>query len=78
MGITTVYLIRHSEKLKIDGEYKTNENEQIKNEKIILSIDGERKAQEQLPAGRTALRQPDSDPAYRRDQEPLSRLGMRM
>jgi len=46
MGITIVYLIRHSEKLKIDGQYKTNENEQIKNEKIILSIDGERKAQE--------------------------------
>ena len=46
MGITTIYLIRHSEKLKIDGEYKTNENEQTKNEKIILSIDGEIKAQE--------------------------------
>lgn len=46
MSITTIYLIRHSEKLKINGDYKTNENEQIKNEKIILSIEGEQKAEE--------------------------------
>lgn len=44
--MTTIYLIRHSEKLKIDGDYKTNESEQIKNEKIILSIEGEEKALE--------------------------------
>lgn len=43
---TIVYLIRHSEQLKIKGKYSSNENEQQKNEKIVLSIEGERKAKE--------------------------------
>lgn len=44
MKETIVYLIRHSEQLKINGKYVSNEDEQIKNEKIILSIEGEIKA----------------------------------
>ena len=39
--ITQVFLIRHSEQLKIK-----NESSQILNEKIILSVEGERKAEE--------------------------------
>ena len=46
MSKTIIYLIRHSEQLRIKGIYKSNESEQIKNEKIILSIDGEKKAYE--------------------------------
>ena len=38
-----VYLIRHSEQLKIKNE--DEKNEQIKNEKIILSVEGEKKAE---------------------------------
>ncbi len=38
-----VYLIRHSEQLKIKNEEE--QNEQIKNEKIILSVEGEKKAE---------------------------------
>ena len=38
-----VYLIRHSEQLKIKNEEE--KNEQIKNEKIILSVEGEKKAE---------------------------------
>ena len=44
MKKTQIYLIRHSEQLKIKGKYFSNDNEQIKNEKIVLSIEGERKA----------------------------------
>ena len=44
MKKTIVYLIRHSEQLKIDGIKNINEKEQISNEKIILSVDGEIKA----------------------------------
>lgn len=40
---TYVYLIRHSEQLKIENN---EENSQIANEKIILSINGEKKAEE--------------------------------
>lgn len=46
MKETIIYLIRHSEQLKIEGKYLSGDNEQIKNEKIILSIEGERKAKE--------------------------------
>lgn len=42
---TIIYLIRHSEQLRINGSYKSSESEQLKNEKIILSIDGEKKAE---------------------------------
>lgn len=46
MKETIIYLIRHSEQLKIKGSYLAGEDEQVKNEKIILSIEGERKAKE--------------------------------
>ena len=42
--ITYIYLIRHSEQLKIPNNVQ--EDSQIKNEKIILSINGEKKAEE--------------------------------
>ena len=41
---TIVYLIRHSEQLKINGIKNIDENDQINNEKIILSVEGENKA----------------------------------
>ena len=44
MQKTTVYLIRHSEQLKIENNKEINESDQIKNEKIILSVEGEEKA----------------------------------
>lgn len=47
MGILTyIYLIRHSEQLKIKGKKINNEEEQLSNEKILLSIDGEKKQKE--------------------------------
>ena len=45
-NLTNIYLIRHSEQLKINGKNIKSEDSQISNEKIILSIDGERKAKE--------------------------------
>lgn len=45
-NLTRIYLIRHSEQLKIENEFENDENSQISNEKIILSVEGERKAQE--------------------------------
>ena len=42
--ITEIYLIRHSKVLKT--QKNVNENSQISNEKIILSIEGEKKAEE--------------------------------
>lgn len=42
--ITEIHLIRHSKVLKI--QKNVNENSQISNEKIILSIEGEKKAEE--------------------------------
>lgn len=42
--ITEIYLIRHSKVLKIEKD--VNENSQISNEKIVLSIEGEKKAEE--------------------------------
>ncbi len=44
--LTQVYLIRHSKQLKIENKIVENEGSQISNEKIILSIEGERKAKE--------------------------------
>lgn len=44
MKKTIVYLIRHSEQLKLDGIKNISEEEQISNEKIILSVEGEIKA----------------------------------
>lgn len=43
---TTVYLIRHSEKFdkSIIKDYKTNQNNLLKEEKHILSVEGERRA----------------------------------
>lgn len=46
MKETIVYLIRHSEQLKINDRYVSSDDDQIKNEKIILSIEGEKKAKE--------------------------------
>ncbi len=42
---TIIYLIRHSEQLKLKGENFSNDSSQIKNEKIPLSIKGEFLAQ---------------------------------
>lgn len=38
---TTIYLVRHSEQLKIKGDISSKDSSQIKNEKIPLSINGE-------------------------------------
>ena len=46
MQKTIVYLIRHSEQLKIKGIKNIKEDDQINNEKIILSVEGENKARE--------------------------------
>lgn len=46
MQKTIVYLIRHSEQLKIKGIKNIEEDEQINNEKIILSVEGENRARE--------------------------------
>lgn len=43
---TIVYLIRHSEQLKINGIKNIKEDDQINNEKITLSVEGENKAKE--------------------------------
>lgn len=42
--MTTLYLIRHSEQLRENGVNNTEDNSQIINEKIILSVEGEEKA----------------------------------
>ena len=45
MQNTTLYLIRHSIKYDIKDiveNYNTSDSEQIKNEKLILSIEGEK------------------------------------
>lgn len=44
MKRTVIYLIRHSEQLKMKGNVLTKESEQIQNEKIVLSVNGEDKA----------------------------------
>lgn len=43
--LKTVYVIRHAEQLKIDGKIKSEDNEQILNEKIILTANGEKCAE---------------------------------
>lgn len=43
---TYIYLIRHSEQLKLKNQKDLSKDSQINNEKIILSIDGEKKAEE--------------------------------
>lgn len=47
MSITTIYLIRHSIRLKKSEieSYRTNQNPIIRNEKIILSSEGEKRAE---------------------------------
>ena len=44
---TTVYLIRHSIRFNNDyiEKYNTDQNKTIKNEKIVLSVDGEKRAE---------------------------------
>ncbi len=42
---TVIYLIRHCEPLKLDGIKNINEDDQINNEKIILTVDGEKTAE---------------------------------
>ena len=42
-NLTYIYLIRHSEQLRIES---AEENSQIANEKIVLSVEGEKKAEE--------------------------------
>lgn len=46
MSKTTIFLIRHSEQLKIKNLLTNSENSQIANEKTILSVEGEKKAEE--------------------------------
>lgn len=46
MNKTIIYLIRHSEQLKLKGMKNIIESEQVNNEKIILSVLGEKKAEE--------------------------------
>lgn len=43
--LTQVYLIRHAEQLKIKNKIVKNESNQISNEKIILSVAGEKEAE---------------------------------
>ena len=45
-NLTYIYLIRHSEQLKIENKMIGDEESQISNEKIVLSVDGEKKAME--------------------------------
>lgn len=45
-SLTYVFLIRHSEQLRIESQNNKMEDSQISNEKIILSVEGERKAEE--------------------------------
>lgn len=40
-----IFLIRHAEQLKLRGIYHVEEESQISNEKIILSIQGEKEAE---------------------------------
>ena len=44
--MTTIYLIRHSIKEKNYGIFDSNDDSQIKNEKTILSVDGEKMAEQ--------------------------------
>lgn len=44
MERTIIYLIRHSEQLKIKGNILSTDSDQVQNEKIVLSVNGEEKA----------------------------------
>lgn len=44
-NLTQIYLIRHAEQLKIKNKIVKNESNQISNEKIILSVAGEKEAE---------------------------------
>lgn len=45
--MTTIYLLRHSQPFRnLLGEYNVNEVEQIRNEKNMLSVDGEKLAEQ--------------------------------
>ena len=49
MQNTTLYLIRHSIKYDIKDiveNYNTSDNEQIKNEKLVLSVEGGEKSRD--------------------------------
>lgn len=45
-NVTSIFLIRHSKQLKIENKIVENELTQVDNEKIILSVEGEKKAEE--------------------------------
>ena len=45
MNKTVIYLIRHCEQFKLDSIKNINEDDQINNEKIILTISGEKTAE---------------------------------
>ena len=47
MKTTTIYLIRHSTRFdnKLIKTYKTNQSKKIRFEKIILSVEGEKRAE---------------------------------
>ena len=45
-NLTYIYLIRHSEQLRLENKNEDYETSQIANEKIILSVQGEQKAKE--------------------------------
>lgn len=38
-----IFLIRHSEQLRLKGEKNVKDNTQTQNEKIVLSVEGEKK-----------------------------------
>ena len=45
--MTTVYVSRHSEPFRdLLGEYNSEDKEQVRNEKNILSVNGEKKAEQ--------------------------------
>lgn len=44
--MTIVYLIRHSTKEKNYGEFDSTDSSQVRNEKFILSVDGEERAKQ--------------------------------
>ena len=45
-NMTVIYLIKHAEELEEKGIKNVNESSQVSNEKFILSVKGEKQAQE--------------------------------
>ena len=41
-----IFLIRHSEQLRLNGQKNVKDDTQTQNEKIVLSVEGEKKALE--------------------------------